>query len=400
VQVQRIEVNTLTLGFKAYELSNHLGNVLTTISDNYFAPQPSTGGVSARVLSSQDYFPFGMVMTERSFQEKQQRKYRFGFNGKEEDFDMGEGVLNFEARGMDSRTCRFTSVDPLAGKYPYNSPYVFCHNNPITYIDLNGLEPIKPKIKQNVIIIIFDADELKNYKNTPSDYNSFHVIMTTNIENASKQFLEYVGDNTVKNVCIVAHGSSGGGTSNLNQNQDYHVTSKKIRAYMSNPTNDPSISTPIVDDEAHILKDVQHLEEITTKIEDGGSLLMASCYGGLGEKGSEYGRDLAQLNCNRITIYLNQDKCNLSYQMPSKRDEKGNLVIDKEGKIDKYAHQIATLDVSISGKGYFKDGVVRVDTNGTQTKLKDLPNRTGRLIINTKDKTKPAFYEEEPSKKK
>ena len=51
---------SLTLGYKAYELSNHLGNVLTTISDNVIITPPSgVGGLSARVLSSQDYYPFG-----------------------------------------------------------------------------------------------------------------------------------------------------------------------------------------------------------------------------------------------------------------------------------------------------------------------------------------------------
>jgi RHS repeat-associated protein len=138
-----ITENTLTLGYKAYELSNHLGNVLTTISDNY-APQPPTGGVSARVLSSQDYFPFGMVMTERSFVEKQDRKYRFGFNGKEEDFDMGEGMLDFGERPYDSRIGRWTKVDPLSDVMPASSPYSYALNNPVILIDEDGECPIIP----------------------------------------------------------------------------------------------------------------------------------------------------------------------------------------------------------------------------------------------------------------
>ncbi|TAD94692.1 MAG: hypothetical protein EAZ97_16505 [Bacteroidetes bacterium] len=132
-----IAKNTLTLGYKAYELSNHLGNVLTTISDNY-APQPPTGGVSARVLSSQDYFPFGMVMTERSFQEKQERKYRWGFNGKENDEDI-EGQ-DYGFRIYKENLCKFLSVDPLNAKYPWYSPYQFAGNKPIVFIDVDGAE--------------------------------------------------------------------------------------------------------------------------------------------------------------------------------------------------------------------------------------------------------------------
>ncbi len=33
---------------------------------------------------------------------------------------------------------RFLSIDPLAEKYPYLSPYVYCANNPIKYIDPDG----------------------------------------------------------------------------------------------------------------------------------------------------------------------------------------------------------------------------------------------------------------------
>jgi RHS repeat-associated protein len=99
------------------------------------------------VLSSQDYFPFGMVMTERSFQENQERKYRWGFNGMEEDPDMGEGMLDFEARGYNSQICRFTSVDRQEASFPSNSPYSYCFNNPMLLVDTSGEYPISPAVK-------------------------------------------------------------------------------------------------------------------------------------------------------------------------------------------------------------------------------------------------------------
>jgi hypothetical protein len=48
-----------TLGLKEYELTNHLGNVLTTISDRR---QPSGTGFMAEIKTAQDYYPFGMIM--------------------------------------------------------------------------------------------------------------------------------------------------------------------------------------------------------------------------------------------------------------------------------------------------------------------------------------------------
>ncbi|OQP65573.1 hypothetical protein A3860_40030, partial [Niastella vici] len=71
-------------GKTQYELSNHLGNVLATISDKKIPH--ITGGVvdyyEAEVLSSQDYYPFGMIQPGRS---SNAGGYRYGFNGKEND---------------------------------------------------------------------------------------------------------------------------------------------------------------------------------------------------------------------------------------------------------------------------------------------------------------------------
>ena len=36
----------------------------------------------------------------------------------------------------------FTSIDPLAEKYPGISPYAYCAGNPVNSIDANGSDPI------------------------------------------------------------------------------------------------------------------------------------------------------------------------------------------------------------------------------------------------------------------
>ena len=46
------------------------------------------------------------------------------------------------ARYYDPILARFTTLDPLAEKYPWLSPYNHCANNPLKYVDLNGLSPI------------------------------------------------------------------------------------------------------------------------------------------------------------------------------------------------------------------------------------------------------------------
>ena len=89
--------------------------------------------------SSNDYYPFGMVMPERSFTGK---NYRYGFNGQEKDDEIkGSGnSYDFLFRIYDPRLGRFLSTDPLEKEYPRNSPYAFAENRPIDGRDLEGKE--------------------------------------------------------------------------------------------------------------------------------------------------------------------------------------------------------------------------------------------------------------------
>ena len=74
--------------------------------------------------------------------------YRYGFNGKENDNEV-KGNGNQQDYGMriyDPRLGRFLSVDPWAYKFSSISPYNFAANNPIKFIDIDGLAPGDPTI--------------------------------------------------------------------------------------------------------------------------------------------------------------------------------------------------------------------------------------------------------------
>ena len=70
--------------------------------------------------------------------------YRYFFNGQEADNEvLGEGALHaFEYRMHDTRISRFWSVDPLAGKFPWNSTYAFAENRVIDGRELEGKESV------------------------------------------------------------------------------------------------------------------------------------------------------------------------------------------------------------------------------------------------------------------
>ncbi|MHC0439217.1 thrombospondin type 3 repeat-containing protein [Flavobacterium sp. 3-210] len=134
------------VGDKNYELSNHLGNVLSVITDRpLFVQNGSTYSFNPDVLSYSDYYPFGMLVPNRH---QDTKEYRYGFQGQEKDDEQkGEGnSLNYTFRMHDPRVGRFFARDPLEPKYPFYSPYQFSGNRVIDMIELEGLEPTNTKV--------------------------------------------------------------------------------------------------------------------------------------------------------------------------------------------------------------------------------------------------------------
>jgi RHS repeat-associated protein len=125
-----------TTGHKQYELSNHLGNVVTTVSDVINAD--ASGNPLPDILSAQDYYAFGSQQPNRSY--ARSNAYRYGFNGKENDNDATTGFQDYGRREYDKLTGRFISVDPLTKEYPALTPYQFASNSPIAGRDRDGLE--------------------------------------------------------------------------------------------------------------------------------------------------------------------------------------------------------------------------------------------------------------------
>ena len=114
--------------------------------------------------------------------------YRYFFNGQEADNEvLGEGALHaFEYRMHDTRIGRFWSVDPLAGKFPWNSVYAFTENRVVDGRELEGLErdpktltitnveiPIKvvnPVDQLKVVPVVSPKTELKLQPSTKTVY--------------------------------------------------------------------------------------------------------------------------------------------------------------------------------------------------------------------------------------
>lgn len=170
------------LGNKEFELTNHLGNVISTVSDRKLSVEDPdsamyTAYYAPKILTAQDYYAFGMMMpgntysiddtivmvvdttSDTGYIRMPKEGYRFGFNGQEKDDEVyGDGnaytALFWE---YDPRLGRRWNLDPKPTSY--YSAYSCFGNNPIFFSDVFGDEIDPTPLKKD------NPDAYNNMKN-------------------------------------------------------------------------------------------------------------------------------------------------------------------------------------------------------------------------------------------
>ena len=123
-----------------YYIADHLGSVRVIVDDN------------GEVIERNDFYPFGLRWDNAAAPIADNR-YRY--NAKEEQAFLALPYIDYGARMYDPKyNIRWNSVDPLAEKYLYLSPFAFCGNDPINYIDPDGRRRRIIYDKKNKIITV------------------------------------------------------------------------------------------------------------------------------------------------------------------------------------------------------------------------------------------------------
>ncbi len=106
-----------------YNLTDHLGNVRVTVDE------------SGNAVQGDDYYPFGLTFNSSAVSPENLYKY----NGFEQQVETG--WYDYLARYYDPALGRFLQVDPAADLMRRHSPYNYAFDNPIRFIDPDGMMP-------------------------------------------------------------------------------------------------------------------------------------------------------------------------------------------------------------------------------------------------------------------
>ncbi len=205
-------IRTFTRGEKSYELSNHLGNVLVSITDKKIQVQNGSTGLVhyyvTDVVMATDYYPGGMELPGRTYTTG--NGYRYSINGQEKTPEIGPNTTTAEFWQYDARIVRRWNVDPVFKEN--ESPYATFGNNPIWSVDVNGADS---SITQKSIAAT--VDRMRQYEDYLKVLKESIAATKQNIEIEKTNYLLRLAEETAASFTIpgligslIADGLNGG----------------------------------------------------------------------------------------------------------------------------------------------------------------------------------------------
>jgi RHS repeat-associated protein len=142
--------NTSGVYSYVYNYTDHLGNIRLSygLDENNVL----------KILEENNYYPFGLKHNNYNVDRRRYeetilgveirqcdvcpRGYQYKYNGKELQDELGLNTYDYGARNYDPAIGRWMNIDPLAESSRRFSPYTYALNNPVYFIDPDGMQAI------------------------------------------------------------------------------------------------------------------------------------------------------------------------------------------------------------------------------------------------------------------
>jgi len=116
--------------------------------------------------------------------------YKYKYNGKEWQDELGLNMYDYGARNYDPAIGRWMNIDPLGEKYFPISPFAFCLNNPILFIDPDGkqvnLAHIRDNNREAYDHLISELQQITGYTLNVDDDGNLSVVTEKNKKGKDK----------------------------------------------------------------------------------------------------------------------------------------------------------------------------------------------------------------------
>ena len=128
-----------------YQYKDHLGNIRLSYTDD-----PSNPGTPT-IIEESNYYPFGLKHkgyngSTSPLGNDVAQKWKFGGKEYEDGFNESIATYDFGARNYDPALGRWMSIDPLTEEMRRHSPYNYAFDNPVYFIDPDGMKPCPPGV--------------------------------------------------------------------------------------------------------------------------------------------------------------------------------------------------------------------------------------------------------------
>jgi RHS repeat-associated protein len=183
-----------------YNYTDHLGNIRLS-----YTLDPYTNVL--KILEENHYYPFGLKHTNYSGGKKTILKeteidpkrvgpsaddlYKYKYNGKEWQDELGLNFYDYGARNYDPAIGRWMNIDPLAENSRRWNPYNYAYNNPIYFVDPDGMQAIPRDSYGRDLTKVGGKIEFYNFEDNLSsseNSNKRPGLYSDGDTNGSKQF--------------------------------------------------------------------------------------------------------------------------------------------------------------------------------------------------------------------